>query len=61
MCKALKFPRSTYYKDLICEPSNKRKEHVPVDDLHLLPWSNCLLRKNQILISLPHRRYFQDK
>ena len=27
MCKALKFPRSTYYKALICEPSNKRKEH----------------------------------
>ena len=27
MCKALKFPRSTYYKALICESSNKRKEH----------------------------------
>ena len=27
MCKALKFPRSTYYKALVCEASNKRKEH----------------------------------
>ena len=27
MCKALKFPRSTYYKALVCEALNKRKEH----------------------------------
>lgn len=27
MCNALKFPRSTYYKALINEPSNKRKVH----------------------------------
>lgn len=27
MCKALKFARSTYYKALICVPSNKEKEY----------------------------------
>ena len=26
-CTALKFPRSTYYKALICVPSNKKKEY----------------------------------
>ncbi len=27
MCKALKFPRSTYYKALLNEPSNKKKQY----------------------------------
>lgn len=27
LCSALKFPRSTYYKALICVPSNKRQEY----------------------------------
>ena len=27
LCSALKFPRSTYYKALVREPSNKRKEY----------------------------------
>lgn len=27
LCNALKFPRSTYYKALVCVPSNKRKEY----------------------------------
>lgn len=28
MCKALKFPRSTYYKPLLNKPSNKKKEYA---------------------------------
>lgn len=27
MCNALKFPRSTYYKALLSEPSNKKKQY----------------------------------
>ena len=27
LCSALKFPRSTYYKALVCIPSNKRREY----------------------------------
>ena len=27
MCKTLKFPRTTYYRALLSEPSNKKKEY----------------------------------
>ena len=27
LCSALKFPRSTYYKALVCVPSNRQKEY----------------------------------
>ena len=27
LCNALKFPRSTYYKALVCVPSNRQKEY----------------------------------
>ena len=28
LCSALKFPRSTYYKALVCVPANRQKEYA---------------------------------
>ena len=31
LCSVLKFPRSTYYKTLVCVPSNRQKEYEEFD------------------------------
>jgi len=44
MCNALKFPRSTYYKALISEPSNKQIEYEKFSQTVILKFNECKQR-----------------
>ncbi|MFA9398654.1 MAG: hypothetical protein ACERKV_10380 [Clostridiaceae bacterium] len=44
MCNALKFPRSTYYKALISEPSNKQIEYEEFSQKVVLKFNECMQR-----------------
>ncbi|MGL4606474.1 MAG: IS3 family transposase [Eubacteriaceae bacterium] len=56
MCSALKFPRSTYYKALINEPSNKKKQYQEFKEKVM----TCYLRNKKIYGAVKITRTLND-